>query len=307
MGDSLLRAFDEQSALPPHEAQFDVPLQSLPGGLSHEDWFQISMSLRDGGHWQATVQLAYSAAHVAAASNATTLPVHQLFDTAFTACADSSACSDAFLLLRKYEKSSSVICTLPGIHEYGEVLRACSNCGEWRRAVSLLRRARNCGLKPTPSMYANAITSCDSAGRADESVELYALAYSDKVFNHWHPSEAFSLDLHGFNAAVAACAVRYALLQEVGNFLPSDLKIITGAGRHSENGSSVLGPRIKQLLSSELTPPLPFETQERLDCDETGCRIIKNDGCLVVPVQHLFKWLVDSRPFESYVVNIDRP
>ena len=65
-----------------------------------------------------------------------------------------------------------------------------------------------------------------------------------------------------------------------------------------------LGPRIEKLLAHELTPPLPFERLERLRCDKNGCEIIQNDGCLVVSVDKLFRWLLDAKPFESYCINI---
>ena len=45
--------------------------------------------------------------------------------------------------------------------------------------------------------------------------------------------EAFALDLHGFSAETAACAVRYVLANELGNYIQQDLKIITGRGKHS--------------------------------------------------------------------------
>ena len=68
-----------------------------------------------------------------------------------------------------------------------------------------------------------------------------------------------------------------------------------------------LGPRIERLLSSELTPPLPYERQEELRCDREGCSIHTNDGCLVVPVQDLFRWLLETKPFESYCINLPAP
>lgn len=43
---------------------------------------------------------------------------------------------------------------------------------------------------------------------------------------------------------------------------------------------------------------------ERLECDDGECHVILNDGCLVVSVSEIFKWLLDSKPFESYYINI---
>ena len=90
----------------------------------------------------------------------------------------------------------------------------------------------------TVGMYASAISACDAAGKHDEALQLYKLGFDAKCFDHWHKDEAFSIDLHGFTQACAACAVRYVLNHELGNFLPCDLKIITGSGTHSEGGES---------------------------------------------------------------------
>lgn len=116
--------------------------------------------------------------------------------------------------------------------------------------------------------------------------------------------EPFTIDLHLFSRATAVCAVRYVLQYELGNYLPSHLKIITGSGQHSVQGEARLLPRIERLLSKELSPPLPYEKQTRLECDANSCRVINNCGCLVVPVQALFKWLVDLRPFETYYIHV---
>jgi hypothetical protein len=45
--------------------------------------------------------------------------------------------------------------------------------------------------------------------------------------------EPFALDLHGFSEHTAACAVRYVLRYELGNYIQQDLKIVTGRGKHS--------------------------------------------------------------------------
>ena len=301
----LACAFEEQSSRPPAEADFDEPLRSLPGGLAHAHWLRVGSALCAGGHWQVAAQVARAATQAAASRAAPAgIPLAELFVGAIGACADAGDWKEACRLLRLREEQSSACGGPPEQTEYGDAVRACHESGEWRRASSLLQRARERGVKCTQGMYALAIAGCDAAGRADEALELYALAVGDKVFSHWHQGEAFSLDLHGFSQPTAACAVRYALSHEVGNYLPCDLKIITGRGSHSDDGESKLGPRIERLLAHELSPPLPYEVQERLDCEGAECKVIRNDGCLVVPVQDLFQWLVDSRPFESYVVNI---
>ena len=118
------------------------------------------------------------------------------------------------------------------------------------------------------------------------------------------PSRSYSHSLASSLQLSCAAAVRYVLQRELANYLPSDLKIITGRGLHSEDGVSRLLPRIEQLLSQELHPPLPYDHASQLVCDESGCKMIENNGCLVVQVQELFKWLVDSKPCETYYVSI---
>jgi hypothetical protein len=45
----------------------------------------------------------------------------------------------------------------------------------------------------------------------------------------------------------AACAVRYVLRHELGNYIQQDLKIVTGRGLHSQ-GEPLLLHRIQKLL-----------------------------------------------------------
>jgi len=191
-----------------------------------------------------------------------------------------------------------------GYIEYSECMQLCRENGEWRVNIQLLHRARRREVTPLVDLYAQAIGACEDAGRVDDALQLYALALEDGAFKHWHADEPFSLDLHGFSQPCAAAAVRYVLQHELGNYIPSDLKIITGRGSHSEDGVSRLQPRIEQLLSQELEPPLKYDFSSRLSCDQSGCSWIANDGCLVVEVHDLFKWLVESKPFQSYYVSI---
>jgi hypothetical protein len=101
-------------------------------------------------------------------------------------------------------------------------------------------------MRGTVGLYSQVIGACDDAGEAAKAVEIYALGVQDKVFTHWHAGEPFSLDLHMFSQATAVSAVRYVLQHEVGNFLPADLKIITGWGKHTVEGSvPTLLPRIE--------------------------------------------------------------
>lgn len=230
-------------------------------------------------------------------------PLAELFAAAIGACADAGEWRTALALLRELEGAGA----RADVVLYTEAARACRAGGEWARTISLLNRARECGHSSSVGLYSQVIGALDDANQPAKMVEIYALGVEDKVFSHWHAGEPFSLDLHKFSQATAVSAVRYVLQHELGNYLPADLKIITGWGQHTPEGATpTLLPRIERLLSAELSPPLPYEKQTRLDCDRSGCRVVDNDGCLVVPVQELFKWLVDSRPFETYCINVPR-
>ena len=277
------------------------PLKSL----SHEQWLQAASTQRASGGWRAAERVARDAlcdAPPPRTGVGERVPVHALFLGAMEACVEAGQLREALGLLDSLEASGRP----GGTSEYSAVMRGCWKARDWSSAVELVHRARSGGRATTCTIgvYALAIAACEDAGKDDDALSLYALGVEDGAFHHWHKDEPFSLDLHGFTCATAACAVRYVLTREVGNYLPSDLKIITGAGRHSEDGNGVLAPRIQRLLEDELSPPLPYELAERLVCDSSGCRVIQNDGCLVVSVQNLFKWLVDAKPFESYYINL---
>mmetsp|Transcript_17079 Transcript_17079/g.25714 ORF Transcript_17079/g.25714 Transcript_17079/m.25714 type:complete len:142 (+) Transcript_17079:32-457(+) len=134
-------------------------------------------------------------------------------------------------------------------------------------------------------------------------MRVYALGLQDGAIRHWREDEPFALDLHGFSVHTAECAVRYVLRCELGNYIEQDLKIVTGQGRHSV-GEPVLFNRIQQLLAEELQPPLPFSLERRLECTSRDCWLKVNAGCIVIAMQDLFQWLLETRPFESYVFNI---
>lgn len=294
-----------------------------PHHLRREDWLErAQLAVSTGGH-EAVSQLALSALslrsssigssdnHSSSSSKSRNAaeggdeepPLVELFVTAIGACADAGEWRDALKLLRELEEAGDATDLAP----YTEAARSCRAGGEWARAISLLNRVRERGhsMRGTVGLYSQVIGACDDAGEAAKAVEIYALGVQDKVFTHWHAGEPFSLDLHMFSQATAVSAVRYVLQHEVGNFLPADLKIITGWGKHTVEGSvPTLLPRIERLLAKELSPPLPYEKQTSLHCDRDGCRLLENDGCLVVPVHELFRWLVDSRPFETYCINV---
>lgn len=284
------------------------PANVHPIPTTPEGWLRAAREAR--GDWRAVASIARASLReapppAARFSTRERLPVKSLFTNAIEACANASEWRAGIELLRELEGSGREA----GAAAYIAALHGCTQGGEWAAAVALLQRAR---ARPqwecTPGMYSAAIAACEAAGKPDEADELYAHAVDDGAFSHWHASEPFSLDLHGFTPGTAACAVRHVLTRELGNYLPSDLKIITGRGRGSPDGLGKLGPRIERLLSAELSPAVAYEKAERLHCDEQNgerqCTVIENDGCLVVRVQELFRYLVDAKPFESYCIKL---
>lgn len=52
------------------------------------------------------------------------------------------------------------------------------------------------------------------------------------------------LDLHGFSAGMAECAVRFVLRHELGNYIQQDLKVVTGRGKHSVGDPVLIDRRV---------------------------------------------------------------
>ena len=217
----------------------EVNLPDLPEILTIDEWMS---TIRAASNWSAAADIARTALRRAPPPRlgvGELVPLQPLFTHAIASCADASEWETGIELLRELERSGRVVS--PSV--YTEAIRGCGEGGDWSAAVALLHRARSRGdmagsQSVTVGMYASAISACDAAGKHDEALQLYKLGFDAKCFDHWHKDEAFSIDLHGFTQACAACAVRYVLNHELGNFLPCDLKIITGSGTHSEGGES---------------------------------------------------------------------
>ena len=86
--------------------------------------------------------------------------------------------------------------------------------------------------------------------------------------------------------------------------MAGDLKIVTGAGRHSKEGKPLLLPRVERLLTDEFGLQFEFEWQQRCSTAKRNCTMHVNTGCIVVPVQELFRYLTQTKPFETYVLTI---
>jgi len=141
-------------------------------------------------------------------------------------------------------------------------------------------------------------------------MQMYATALQEGAFNHWRDADPFTIDVHHFNVEVAVCAVRFALQHEIGNYIQDDLKIVarrSGGLREAQRAKPLLLERIERLLSHEFDPPLAFDHECETTCDEEGCEQRFDQGCLVIQLQELFRWLTSTKPFEAYVVAIPPP
>ena len=221
---------------------------------------------------------------------------------AIATCADTAEWRAACTLLHRLEQLGESITGRP----ITAAIRACANAGKPSVATALLHRARQGSFKSASRAgYTAAIRAADNAGLSDQSVQLYALAVQERHYNHWREDEPLTIDLRGFRSSVAAAAVKYALTHEIGNFLSSDLKIITGKGCHSIGGEPYVLPRIKNLLTRELSTPLRYSFSNELRCNGTACQQHENRDCLVVRVDDLLHWLMKSRDFDSFIVRLD--
>jgi len=203
-------------------------------GLSHDEWLEAGR--RSADKWRAATRVARAALADAPAPRmgvTETVPVHSLCTDAIEACARASEWRAGIDLLRELEASGRDA----GPSAYVAALRGCGLAGESSAAIALVHRARSHDrAQCTVGVYSSAIEVCAEAERFDEAMELYALGVKDGTYHHWHDDEPFSLDLHGYTQAAAVCAVRHVLAHELGNYIPADLKIITGQGKHSPEG-----------------------------------------------------------------------
>lgn len=278
-----------------HATRQDIQqLLSSPGGadLDEEDYPTLISLAGRVGMWEEAVQLLRRMEeHV--------YPTAVAYEAAIWACARSAEWRLACELLRDM--------TDRGLRTPGAFTAAASACraaGEWQPTRELLLRARAEGIECDRFLYMQAIDACADAAMEEEAMQLYALAVQSGAISHWLDDEPLTMDLHGFTQQTAACAVRHVLRHEIGNFMSGDLRIVTGAGHHSEDGVPLLLPRVERVLTDEFDLAYEHEWQQRC-CEETrNCTLQVNKGCLVVQLQELFRYLTQTKPFEMYVVNL---
>jgi len=225
--------------------------------------------------------------------------------SAISACADVGEWRGACALLQQMSELQLNISGPP----LTAALRACAESHQWEQAASLLRMAWAEGAACSCAAYTHVISAAEKNGHSAEAMQIYAMAVREGAFVHWRDTDPFTIDVHSFNIEVAVCAVRYALQHEIGNYIQDDLKIIASHRASIAEAASkpALLERIEMLLSSELDPPLAFDHECQTRCDQDGCEQSCDQGCLVIQLQELFRWLTCTKPFEAYVVAIPSP
>lgn len=279
-----------------HAIQHDIrQLLTSPGGGAHltEEEYPTLISLAGRvGMWDEAVQLLRR-------MEEDVYPTAVAYEAAIWACARSAQSRPARELLR--DMTERGLCTPAA---YTAAASACRAAGEWQPTRELVLRARAEGLQCDRFLYMQAIDACADAAMMEEAMQLYALAVQSGAISHWIDKEPLTMDLHGFTQQTAACAVRHVLRHEIGNFMSGDLRIVTGAGHHSDDGVPRLLPRVEAVLTDEFDLAYEHEWQQRC-CEETRVVTLQvNPGCLVVQLQELFRYLTQTKPFEMYVVNL---
>ena len=58
------------------------------------------------------------------------------------------------------------------------------------------------------------------------------------------------------------------------------------------------------MLRDELKPPLRYTYDSVLVCEGNSCSQTINQGCLVVWLPDLFRWVVATKAYETYVLTV---
>jgi hypothetical protein len=135
------------------------------------------------------------------------------------------------------------------------------------------------------------IRDFETRGLYEESDAFFASQMEDVSDLGIVRNDRNAIDLHGCDRLSAECVLRYTLRGIArGDFISTysrkldstvvtrDLHIITGIGRHSQNGKSVLRPHMSWYLLNAPDPPL-------------ASHVIQDGGILMVPSSELQRWV----------------
>ena len=178
----------------------------------------------------------------------------------------------------------------PDSTTYKLLIEGCAKNGDssfW--ASSLMREMKDRDLRPDRETYSAVIKACErqkwSADVFGEACQWYSDAEAAGIYAPWS-DDGMKLDLHGFSVPEARVALTHTLCSyaEGTRPLPTEkLIVVTGRGKHSEEGRGVL----------RHVAPQFFESQGIKVLSETGPD--KNAGRIYVPRMEIEKWIERSQ------------
>ena len=203
------------------------------------------------------------------------------YSSIISACEKSSQWERALELLSEMRERGIE----PNVITYSAAISACGKGAQWKRALGLLSEMREHGIEPNVFTYNAVIEAC--CHRADAEMEarrVYRASLDSRVQSHW---KKHRVDLHHMSVAIAKTAVA-VVLEDIRSGqctrLPhgSDLMIITGRGKRSDDGIAKLRPAVLEMLAEPEYAAL-------------GAAIDSNNkGCVRVPAACLVNWLSES-------------
>ena len=194
----------------------------------------------------------------------------------------------------------------PTVITYTAAISACSNGGQWRKALLLLEAMKKHNTSPDLITLKTAIEACFRAGRYSNALRLVentgaenlveadrfsnpriSLLSTENMASCGNVQKKSTLDLHGRTLAVA-CMLVCKVLIDLGS-CKSDgnspevagLIIITGNGNHSDPSKGpVLQTGIRKFLDDNGGPKI--------------ANVVGNEGCFCLSKGALEKWLTSK-------------
>lgn len=182
-----------------------------------------------------------------------------------------------------------------------------------QRAQQLWSQMQQQQVRPDVVSYSLMISVTEECGLTGQANSLYGKAVKLNLLPLWEKradGRKFSIDLHRLTVPVARVAVRYAVTEGMQDFIPGDLRIITGVGKHSKHlHQPALRPEIQRMLVEDFSPPLSYHQEKHLACssDSSSCVQTDNRGCLVVSKETLFTWSLRNKNLNRYVIRLPPP
>eukprot|EP00408_Alexandrium_pacificum_P040778 CAMPEP_0171255392 /NCGR_PEP_ID=MMETSP0790-20130122/52747_1 /TAXON_ID=2925 /ORGANISM="Alexandrium catenella, Strain OF101" /LENGTH=246 /DNA_ID=CAMNT_0011723351 /DNA_START=3 /DNA_END=740 /DNA_ORIENTATION=+ len=138
---------------------------------------------------------------------------------------------------------------------YNSAVSTCASAGRFDEALQLLDGMLGTGMTPGLSAFTTLMLMLAGAGRDKEAAEVFRRAFKAGVVTMWISPGI--LELHDMPLQVARLAVSTALEDIREGRYPADrgLLILVGRGLRSEGGEAVLRPAIEAMLREEFGLP----------------------------------------------------